>query len=97
MTFAKLITCCGKKILISQSYDRASNMRGQYNSQQAFIRDINPYATFVWCWEHRLNLIVTDSNSCCLNAMDLFRTLEKLYDFVNSSKNRVWVYEKFQK
>uniref|UniRef100_A0A2S2QVU0 Uncharacterized protein n=1 Tax=Sipha flava TaxID=143950 RepID=A0A2S2QVU0_9HEMI len=29
--------------------------------------------------------------------MDLFGTLEKLYDLVSSSKNRVWVFEKFQK
>jgi len=86
-----------KENLIGQSYDGASNMRGQYNGLQAFIRDINPHATFVWCWAHRLNLIVTDSVNCCLNAMDLFGTLEKLYDFVSSSKNRVWLFEKFQK
>lgn len=86
-----------KENLIGQSYDGASNMRGQYNGLQAFIRDINPHATFVWCWAHRLNLIVTDSVSCCLNAMDLFGTLEKLYDYVSSSKNRVWLFEKFQK
>lgn len=29
--------------------------------------------------------------------MDLFVTLEKLYGFVSSSKNRVWLFEKFQK
>lgn len=86
-----------KENLISQSYDGASNMRGQYNGLQAFIREINSHATYVWCWAHRLNLIVTDSVSCCLNAMDLFGTLEKLYDFVSSSKNRVWMFEKFQK
>lgn len=75
-----------KENLISQSYDWASNMRGQYNGLQAFIRDINPHATFVWCWVHRLNLIVTDSVSCCHNAMDLFGTLEKLYDYVAQVK-----------
>lgn len=44
-----------KENLIGQLYDGASNMRGQYNGLQAFIRDINPHATFVWCWAHRLN------------------------------------------
>jgi len=29
--------------------------------------------------------------------MDLFGTLEKLYDYVSSSKNRVWLFEKFQR
>lgn len=85
-----------KENLIGQSYDGASNMRGQYGLQ-ACIREINSHATYVWCWAHRLNLIVTDSVSCCLNAMDLFGTLEKLYGFVSSSKNRAWLFEKFQK
>lgn len=86
-----------KENLIGQSYDGASNMRGQYNGLQAYIRDINPHASYVWCWAHRLNLVITDSVSCCLNALDIFGTLETLYDYVSSSKNRVWLFEKFQK
>ncbi|KAF0729374.1 zinc finger MYM-type protein 1-like [Aphis craccivora] len=83
--------------LVGQSYDGASNMRGRYNGSQQLIRNENPQAIFIWCFSHYLNLIVADAVSVCSNAMDLFGNLERLYDFVSSSKFRVDVYEEQQK
>lgn len=86
-----------KNHLVGQSYDGAANMRGNYNGLQSLIKEINPHAIYVWCWAHRLNLVITDVVSSGINAMDMFGNLEKLYDLINSSKTRVMYYEQFQK
>ncbi|XP_050065690.1 zinc finger MYM-type protein 1-like, partial [Aphis gossypii] len=86
-----------KHHLVGQSYDGAANMRGNYNGLQSLIKEINPHAIYVWCWAHRLNLVITDVVSSGINAMDMFGNLEKLYDLINSSKIRVKYYEQFQK
>lgn len=83
--------------LVGQFYDGASNMRGRYNGLQQLIRNENPQAIFIWCFSHRLNLIVADAVSVCSNAMDLFGNLERLYDFISSSKFCADVYEEQQK
>lgn len=81
-----------KTWLVGQSYDGAANMSGQYNGLQTLIQSENPRATFVWCWSHRLNLVVTDAVSIDINSMDLFGNLEKLYDFISSSKKRAAIF-----
>lgn len=83
--------------LVGQSYNGASNMRGRYNGLQQLICNENPQAIFIWCFSHRLNLIVADAVSVCSNAMDLFGNLERLYDFISSSKFRADIYEEQQK
>lgn len=75
-----------KNYLVGQSYDGAVNMRGKYNGLQSLIREINPRALYIWCWAHRLNLIIADVVSKGVNAMDLFGNLEKLYELINSNK-----------
>lgn len=86
-----------KKYLVGQAYDGASNMRGQYCGLQSIIRTENPSAIYVWCWAHRLNLVVVDAVSSGTNAMDLFGNLEQLFDFLSSSKKRVALFEKKQR
>lgn len=72
-------------------------MRSPYKSLQALIKEQNPRATYVWCWAHRLNLIVTASVGSSVNAMDLFGNLEKLFAFISNSKRRVHLFEEKQK
>lgn len=72
-------------------------MRGQYNGLQKYIRDENPQATYIWCCSHRLNLVVVVAVSEALNAVDLFGNIERLYDFISSSKFRSAMYEKKQR
>lgn len=78
-----------KQTLIGQSYDGSSIMRGAYGGLQALIKSHNPAATYVWCYAHRLNLVLTDAVSCSSNARDMFGIIETIYDFISSSKNRV--------
>ncbi|XP_022183198.1 zinc finger MYM-type protein 1-like [Myzus persicae] len=86
-----------KNHLVGQSYDGAANMRGNYNGLQSLIKEVNPHAIYIWCWAHRLNLVITDVVSSGVNTMDMFGNLEKLYDLINLSKIRVKYYEQFQK
>ena len=44
--------------LRGQGYDGASNMRGEFNGLKKLIRDENPYAFYVHCFAHQLQLIV---------------------------------------
>lgn len=69
-------------------------MRGAYGGLQALIKSYNPAATYVWCYAHRLNLVLTDAVSCSSNARDMFGIIETIYDFISSSKNRVVLFEK---
>jgi len=85
-----------KTNLIGQSYDGAASMRGTYNGLQAFIKQQNPSATYVWCWAHRFNLVIVDAVSCCSEARDLFGNLEILYTFMGSSKKRTHCFTKHQ-
>lgn len=91
-------TCLNwKKHLIGQSYDGAANMRGEYNGLQFKIKNENPHAIYIWCWAHRLNLVVEQGVASCLEAVDFFGILGKVFDFICSSKNRVFLFEKNQK
>lgn len=72
-------------------------MRGCYNRLQQLIHEKNSQAIYIWCFSHYLNLVVSDVVSAGTNAMDLFRNLERLYDFVSSSKYRAELFEKKQK
>uniref|UniRef100_A0A8R7UHK3 DUF4371 domain-containing protein n=1 Tax=Triticum urartu TaxID=4572 RepID=A0A8R7UHK3_TRIUA len=42
--------------LHGQGYDGASNMRGEFNGLQKLIRDESPYAFYVHCFAHQLQL-----------------------------------------
>ena len=45
-------------MLRGQGCDGASNMRGEFNGVQKLIRDENPYAFYVHCFAHQLQLVV---------------------------------------
>lgn len=86
-----------KTNLIGQSYDGAANMRGEYNGLQVRIKNENLHAVYIWCWAHRLNLVVEQGVASCLEAVDIFGILERVFDFICNSKNRVFLFEKNQK
>ncbi|XP_016662686.1 zinc finger MYM-type protein 1-like isoform X2 [Acyrthosiphon pisum] len=82
--------------LIGQSYDGASNMRGNYKGLQARISNDCSHALFIWCHAHRLNLVVKQAVSCNNDAVDMFGSLETLYALVWTSKKRVAIFRNNQ-
>ena len=47
-------------------------MRGEFNGLQKKILDENPYAFYVHCFAHRLQLVVVSVASCFSSIHDLF-------------------------
>ncbi|XP_050065873.1 zinc finger MYM-type protein 1-like [Aphis gossypii] len=74
-----------KLFLVGQSYDGASNMKGEYEGLQALIKQENPSAIYTWCYAHRLNLVVVQVCKSSVDAVDIFGILEDLYSFITST------------
>ncbi|GBP77371.1 Zinc finger MYM-type protein 1 [Eumeta japonica] len=51
-----------------QSYDNASNMSGRYNGMQQKILEANPFAIYIPCAAHSLNLVGRSAVDCFLAA-----------------------------
>ena len=58
--------------LRGQGYDGASNMRGEFNGVQKLIRDENPYAFYVHCFAHQLQLVVVVVSTSTPAIADFF-------------------------
>jgi len=57
-------------MLRGQGYDGASNMRGEFNGVQKLIRDENPYAFYVHCFAHQLQLVVVSVSTSSADIAD---------------------------
>lgn len=64
-----------------QSYDNAANMSGIYNGLQAKIQRQAPFAFFVPCSAHSLNLVATATAESCTEACRFFMLLQEIYVF----------------
>ena len=71
-----------KYSLIGLGFDGASLIRGQLSGVQKRIRDKAPFAYYVHCYEHRLNLVLINATKHIPDAVDFFTLLENLYIFV---------------
>lgn len=74
--------------LRGQGYDGASNMRGEFNGLQKLIRDESPYAFYVHCFAHQLQLVVVTVAQCCPVIADFFNYLPLIVTQVCSSCKR---------
>ena len=77
---------CARDFMIAQCYDGASTMSGHLGGLQALMRqEICPMALYVYCWAHRLNLVVV---ACCQDldkAVSFFDNIQQLYTFFSVS------------
>ena len=75
--------------MVSQGYDGASVMSGHCTGVQTRVREFAPYAAYIHCYAHVLNLVLVDSIKSVSFASEFFTLLEALYVFVSSSKIHV--------
>ena len=61
-----------KEKLISQTYDGASTMSGRRGGVQAKMREQYPYAHFVHCYAHQLNLIMEQACTAQIRPIKIF-------------------------
>lgn len=98
----QLLNCCFLehglefKNIVGESFDGASNMSGQFNGLQSFIKSQNKNSIYIWCYSHILNLCVID---VCKNiaSKNLFGLLNRLATFFGSSYKRmnIWTRESY--
>ncbi|CAI8591442.1 unnamed protein product [Vicia faba] len=71
-----------------QGYDGASNMRGEFNGLQRKILDENPYAFYVHCYAHHLQLVVVSVTSSCSSIHDFFEYISLIVTTTSASCKR---------
>jgi len=78
-----------------QSYDNASNMSGKFEGLQAHIKRACDKAFYVPCAGHSLNLVGVHTVESCLEAINFFGFLQKLYVFFSSSPRKWNIFKEF--
>ncbi|XP_057791491.1 uncharacterized protein LOC131008576 [Salvia miltiorrhiza] len=72
-----------------QGYDGASNMRGSWNGLQAlFLRDC-PYAYYIHCFAHRLQLAIVSAAKDIGVVWEFISHLDNVVNIITSSPKRV--------
>lgn len=71
-----------------QGYDGASNMRGEWNGLQALISRECPYAYYIHCFAHRLQLALVAASKEVIPVYQFFSKLASIVTFVLGSCKR---------
>nr|GME10607.1 zinc finger MYM-type protein 1-like [Ipomoea batatas]GME10639.1 zinc finger MYM-type protein 1-like [Ipomoea batatas] len=71
-----------------QGYDGAGNMRGEWNGLKALILDECPYAYYVHCFAHRLQLALVASSKEVIPVHQFFTKLNSIINIVGASCKR---------
>ena len=81
------------EMLVGQSYDGASVMRGRYTGVQRRIMNRCEYAYFTHCAAHRLHLIAQDASSNSLPVEKAFGILSAIHNFFSRStlRRKIWM------
>ncbi|PNX59533.1 zinc finger MYM-type protein 1-like, partial [Trifolium pratense] len=64
-------------------------MRGEFNGLQRKILDENPYALYVHCYAHRLQLVVVSVASSCSSIHDFFEYISLIVTTTSASCKRM--------
>jgi len=71
-----------------QGYDGASNMRGEWNGLQALISNDCPYAYYIHCFAHCLQLALVAASKEVIFVHQFFTNLNSIVNIVCASCNR---------
>ncbi|XP_019192725.1 PREDICTED: zinc finger MYM-type protein 1-like [Ipomoea nil] len=71
-----------------QGYDGTSNMRGEWNGLKDLILDEYPYAYYVHCFAHRLQLTLVASSKEVILVHQFFTKLNSIINVVGASCKR---------
>jgi hypothetical protein len=71
-----------------QGYDGASNMRGQFHGLQRLVLNENPFAFYIHCFAHQLQLVVVVVARCCASTDDFFNYVTSVVNTVSASCKR---------
>ena len=68
-----------------QGYDGASSMRGEWNGLQALVLKDCPYAYYVHCFAHRLQLALVAASREVIPVHQFFTHLTSIINIICSS------------
>ncbi|XP_042055756.1 zinc finger MYM-type protein 1-like [Salvia splendens] len=71
-----------------QGYDGASNMRGEFNGLKSLILQENPYAMYIHCLSHQLQLIIVAVAKGIRVVKDVFSYVSMIVNMVGASCKR---------
>ncbi|XP_052619796.1 uncharacterized protein LOC111889415 [Lactuca sativa] len=71
-----------------QGYDGASNMRGEWNGFQALLLKECPYAYYIHCLSHQLQLALVAASKDVSEVHNFFKTLNFVVNVISSSSKR---------
>ncbi|XP_042401546.1 zinc finger MYM-type protein 1-like [Zingiber officinale] len=74
--------------LRGQGYDGASNMRGEFNGLKSLILQENPYASYIHCFSHQLQLVIIVVAKSNLNASEFFNYVTMIVNTTGASCKR---------
>jgi hypothetical protein len=77
-----------QKKLVAQTYDGAAVMSGELNGLQSKIKSTAPQALFIYCYAHRLNLVLQDAVGEIQEVKIFFATLSGISVFFSKSTKR---------
>jgi hypothetical protein len=75
--------------IIGESFDGASNMRGEFGGVQKLIRDVSPNSVYTWCYAHVLNLAATDMVENITEVKNLIGLLQSTATFFHIRANEL--------
>ena len=76
------------KNIRGQGYDGASNMRGEFNGLKALLLKDSPYAYYVHCFAHRLQLALVAATREVIPIEQFFTKLAIIINIVDASSKR---------
>ena len=80
-----------KNKVVAQSYDGANVMSGSQNGVQTLVKQEYPFAHYVHCYAHKLNLIMSQATSQNKEVRIFFADLNEIPVFFSNSPQRVEV------
>ena len=72
-----------------QGYDGASNMQGKWNGLKALVSNNCPYAYYINCFAHRLQLALVAASKEVILVQSFFNRLSSIVNVVGASCKRV--------
>lgn len=73
--------------IVAQSYDGASLMSGHVSGVQQRIKEMHPYAAYIHCMAHKLNLVLVECCSVNHSVKTFLNVIDKLYSLLAEPSN----------
>ena len=85
------VYCLDPKLIVSQGYNGASVMNGSCIGVQIILKEVAPYATYIYCYAHSLNLVFVNCAKAIPHVTEFFCLVESLYVFIAATKAHLQV------